>query len=34
VILDEQDDERWLDGEVDDVCSLAVPFPSQLTAVA
>jgi putative SOS response-associated peptidase YedK len=34
VILHEEDEERWLNGEVDDVCSLAVPFPSQLMAIA
>jgi putative SOS response-associated peptidase YedK len=34
VILDPDDYDRWLDGEVDDVCSLATPFPSQLMAVA
>jgi putative SOS response-associated peptidase YedK len=34
VILHEEDEDRWLSGEVDDVCSLATPFPSQLMAVA
>jgi putative SOS response-associated peptidase YedK len=33
VILHEEDYDRWLDGETDDVCSLAVPFPSQLMSV-
>jgi putative SOS response-associated peptidase YedK len=34
VILDEADYDRWLDGDVDEVCSLATPFPSQLMKVA
>jgi putative SOS response-associated peptidase YedK len=33
VILHDEDHDRWLDGEVDQVCSLATPFPSQLMAV-
>ena len=33
VILQPEDYDRWLDGEADDVCSLAQPFPSQLMAV-
>jgi putative SOS response-associated peptidase YedK len=33
VILDPEDYDRWLDGEVDDACSLATPFPSQLMTV-
>jgi len=34
VILAPEDYDRWLDGEVEEVCSLAQPFPSQLMAVA
>lgn len=34
VILDPEDYDQWLDGEVDDVCTLATPFPSQLMRVA
>ena len=34
VILHEEDYDRWLDGDVDEVCSLATPFPSQLMSVA
>ncbi len=34
VILHPEDYERWLEGEVDDVCTLAEPFPSQLMTVA
>ncbi|HEY0112199.1 MAG TPA: SOS response-associated peptidase family protein [Allosphingosinicella sp.] len=34
VILHNEDVERWLDGDVDEVCSLATPFPSQLMKVA
>jgi putative SOS response-associated peptidase YedK len=34
VILDPDDYDRWLDGDVADACSLAAPFPSQLMAVA
>jgi putative SOS response-associated peptidase YedK len=34
VILHQEDEERWLDGDVDEVCSLATPFPSQLMRVA
>jgi putative SOS response-associated peptidase YedK len=33
VVLHAEDEERWLDGEVDEVCSLATPFPSQLMTV-
>jgi len=29
VILDPGDCDAWLDGEFNDACSLAVPFPSQ-----
>ncbi|HYD11535.1 MAG TPA: SOS response-associated peptidase family protein [Allosphingosinicella sp.] len=34
VILDPADYDRWLDADTADACSLAVPFPSQLMAVA
>jgi len=34
VILEPEDYDGWLDGSYDDACSLAVPFPSQLMAVA
>lgn len=34
VVLHEEDYDRWLDGEVDEVCSLATPFPSQLMSIA
>jgi hypothetical protein len=34
VIVDPDDYDRRLDGEVDHVCSLASPFPSQLMAIA
>ena len=34
VILHPEDYDRWLDGEVEDACSLAQPFPSQLMRVA
>lgn len=34
VMLQPEDYERWLDGEVVDACSLAQPFPSQLMKVA
>lgn len=34
VILDPNDYDRWLDGEVSEVCSLATPFPSQLMRVS
>ena len=34
VILHPEDYDRWLDGDVQDACSLAQPFPSQLMAVA
>ncbi len=34
VILHPEDEARWLDGEVDEVCALAHPFPSQLMVVA
>ena len=33
VMLQEEDYDRWLVGEVGDACSLAQPFPSQLMAV-
>ena len=33
VVLHREDENAWLDGEVDDACSLAVPFPSQLMEV-
>lgn len=33
VILQPEDYDRWLDGETDDACSLAAPFPSQLMSV-
>ena len=33
-ILHPEDYDRWLDGAVEDACSLAQPFPSQLMAVA
>jgi len=33
VILHPEHYDRWLDGEADDACSLASPFPPQLTAV-
>jgi hypothetical protein len=33
VILNPEDYDRWLDGETDDACGLAVPFPSQLMSV-
>jgi putative SOS response-associated peptidase YedK len=31
VILHEEDYDRWLGGEVDELCALAQPFPSHLT---
>jgi putative SOS response-associated peptidase YedK len=34
VILQAEDEERWLGGTYDDVRALAQPFPSQLMAVA
>lgn len=34
VILQPEDEQRWLDGTYDDACALAQPFPSQLMAVA
>jgi putative SOS response-associated peptidase YedK len=34
VMLQPDDYERWLDGEVESACSLAQPFPSQLMQVA
>jgi putative SOS response-associated peptidase YedK len=34
VMLQPDDYERWLDGEVESACSLAQPFPSQLMRVA
>lgn len=30
VILQAEDEQRWLDGTYDDVCALAQPFPSQM----
>ena len=34
VILQREDYESWLDGEAENACALAQPFPSQLMAVA
>lgn len=34
VILQPEDEQRWLDGDYDDACALAQPFPSQMMAVA
>lgn len=34
VVLHREDEERWLNGDVDEICSLATPFPSQLMKVA
>ena len=34
VVLHPEDYDSWLDGDVDQVCSLAAPFPSQLMKVA
>jgi len=34
VILHREDQEAWLDGEADEVCALAQPYPSQLMRVA
>jgi putative SOS response-associated peptidase YedK len=34
VILHAEDEQRWLDGDHADACELAVPFPSQMMAVA
>jgi putative SOS response-associated peptidase YedK len=34
VILHREDEERWLTGEVEEVCTLASPFPSQLMSVS
>jgi len=34
VILQPEDYDGWLDGEAEDVCKLAQPFPSELMAVA
>jgi len=34
VILQPEDEARWLEGAYDDVCSLAQPLPSQLMAIA
>ena len=34
VILHPEDYDKWLDGETDDACALAAPFPSQLMQVA
>lgn len=34
VIVHSEDYDRWLDGEADDACSLATPFPSQLMQIA
>lgn len=33
VILQPEDYNRWLDGDVDEICALAEPFPSQLMKV-
>lgn len=33
VILHPEDYDSWLDGEVEDACALAQPFPSQLMRV-
>jgi len=33
VVLHPEDYDRWLEGETDDACALAVPFPSQLMVV-
>lgn len=33
VLLHPEDHETWLDGETDQACALAVPFPSQLMTV-
>lgn len=33
VVLQAEDEQRWLDGTYDDVCALAQPFPSQLMTV-
>lgn len=33
VILAPEDYDRWLEGEAEDVCTLAQPFPGQLVAV-
>jgi len=34
VILQREDEQRWLDGDYADACALAQPFPSQLMAMA
>jgi putative SOS response-associated peptidase YedK len=34
VILHDEDYDAWLDGETNDACSLALPFPSQLMSLA
>ena len=34
VVLHREDYDRWLDGEAEDACSLAQPFPSQLMRVS
>ena len=34
VILHEEDEDHWLNGDVDEVCSFAAPFPSQLMQMA
>ena len=34
VILQAEDEQRWLDGDHADACELAVPFPSQMMVVA
>ena len=34
VILHPEDYDNWLDGDVDEICALAEPFPSQLMRVA
>jgi putative SOS response-associated peptidase YedK len=33
IVLQVEDEQRWLDGDHADACELAVPFPSQLMAV-
>jgi putative SOS response-associated peptidase YedK len=34
VLLQAEDEQRWLDGDHGDACELAVPFPSQMMAMA
>jgi len=34
VSLQEEDEDRWVDRDVREVCSLAAPFPSQLMQMA